>query len=96
MSKGITVIYEKGILRPLQPLELPENSRLEIQIIEMADEPNGELMAARHALQQAGVIRKRSQEEIAPVSDEEIEQAYEVLGAAGPVSAQIIEDREGR
>lgn len=76
-------------------MELPENRQLEIQIIEMVDKVNGESVAARYALQKAGIIRKRSQKEIVPVSDEEIDQAYEALGAAGPLSEQIIEDREG-
>lgn len=96
MSKGIKVIYENGILRPLQPLEIPENSQLEIQILQLSGEQNGELLAARRALQQAGIVRQRGEADIAPMANEELEEAYEALGAAGPLSEEIIEDREGR
>lgn len=96
MGKGITVVYEKGVLRPLQPLEIPDNSQLEIQILEFSGEPNGELLAARRALQEAGVISQGAVVEVTEVGEEELEQAYEALGAAGPLSKQIIDDREGR
>ncbi len=32
MSQNIQAIYENGILRPLQPLDFPENSVLEIDV----------------------------------------------------------------
>ena len=32
MNEHIQAIYENGILRPLQPLDLPENSILEIDV----------------------------------------------------------------
>lgn len=32
MSEHIRAIYENGILRPLQPLDLPENSIVEIDV----------------------------------------------------------------
>ena len=37
MTKSIKAIYEKGVIRPLQPLELPEGSRL--KVIVTIDEP---------------------------------------------------------
>jgi len=33
MTKEIEAVYEKGIIRPLQPLELPEGSRLDVIVI---------------------------------------------------------------
>jgi predicted DNA-binding antitoxin AbrB/MazE fold protein len=33
MTKEIEAIYEHGIIRPLQPLELPEGARLEVILI---------------------------------------------------------------
>jgi predicted DNA-binding antitoxin AbrB/MazE fold protein len=33
MTKEIEAIYERGILRPVKPLELPEGTRLDIIII---------------------------------------------------------------
>jgi predicted DNA-binding antitoxin AbrB/MazE fold protein len=33
MRKTIKAVHEKGIIRPLEPLELPEGSRLDVIII---------------------------------------------------------------
>jgi predicted DNA-binding antitoxin AbrB/MazE fold protein len=33
MTKQVEAIYEKGHLRPLEPLELPEGSRLQIILV---------------------------------------------------------------
>ena len=37
MSERIQAIYEKGILRPLQPLDLPENSVVEIDVRDVSE-----------------------------------------------------------
>lgn len=33
MTKEIEAVYERGIIRPLQPLELPEGARLDVIVI---------------------------------------------------------------
>ena len=33
MNKEIEAIYEQGMIRPLQPLELPEGARLDLIVI---------------------------------------------------------------
>lgn len=33
MTKEIEAIYEHGVIRPLQPLELPEGARLDVIVI---------------------------------------------------------------
>ena len=33
MTKEIEAVYEHGLIRPLQPLELPEGARLEVIVI---------------------------------------------------------------
>jgi predicted DNA-binding antitoxin AbrB/MazE fold protein len=33
MTKEIEAVYEKGIIRPLEPLELPEGARLDVIVI---------------------------------------------------------------
>ena len=38
MTKKIEAIYEQGMIRPLQPLELPEGARLDLIVI-THDEP---------------------------------------------------------
>jgi len=43
MTKEIEAVYEHGIIRPLQPLELPEGSRLDVIVVthESQSQPNG-------------------------------------------------------
>ena len=33
MTKEIEAVYEQGVIRPLQPLELPEGARLDLILI---------------------------------------------------------------
>ena len=33
MTKEIEAVYEQGVIRPLQPLDLPEGSRLDVIVI---------------------------------------------------------------
>ncbi len=37
MTQHIQVIYENGVLRPLQPLDLPENKILEIDVRDISE-----------------------------------------------------------
>ncbi|MEM0035053.1 MAG: antitoxin AF2212-like protein [Desulfurococcus sp.] len=37
MSKVIRVKYEKGVLKPLEPLELPEGEELLVEIIDVEE-----------------------------------------------------------
>ena len=42
MTKEIEAIYERGIIRPVQPLELPEGTRLDIIVTtQEKPRPNG-------------------------------------------------------
>lgn len=38
MSEHIQAIYENGVLRPLQPLDLPENSIVEIDVRDVKED----------------------------------------------------------
>jgi predicted DNA-binding antitoxin AbrB/MazE fold protein len=38
MTRHIQAIFEKGLLRPLQPLDLPENQVVEIDVRDVSDE----------------------------------------------------------
>ncbi len=97
MDTQITVIYEKGVLRPLQPLSLPEYTKLEIH---MFMPPKNNIAAgkqAEQALISAGVISDIPV--TAPpgnVSEEELETAAKIMGAAGPLSDVILAERDGR
>lgn len=46
MSQNIQAIYENGILRPLQPLNLPENKIVEIDVRDIPDTKESELTNA--------------------------------------------------
>ena len=37
MSEHIQAIYENGVLRPLQPLDLPENTVVEIDVRDVSE-----------------------------------------------------------
>lgn len=41
MTKEIEAVYEQGLIRPLQPLELPEGARLDLIVITHEDKNNG-------------------------------------------------------
>lgn len=42
MNKEIEAVYERGVIRPLQPLELPEGARLDLIVItNEEDKDNG-------------------------------------------------------
>jgi predicted DNA-binding antitoxin AbrB/MazE fold protein len=97
MNETISAIYEKGILRPLTPLLLPEHTRVQIQIIAQSPDVQEERQRVRQILLSAGVIRSRPPvEPIRPVSEAQLAAAAAALGTAGPISELIIAEREGR
>jgi predicted DNA-binding antitoxin AbrB/MazE fold protein len=63
MSKQIEVVYEKGVLRPLDPLavDIPEHQKLIVTIVSITDpedwladaDPSASLEAVRAALSKA-------------------------------------------
>jgi len=58
MTKEIEAVYERGIIRPLQPLELPEGARLDLIVITheqpKANGSAAEILAEIAALPQEG------------------------------------------
>jgi predicted DNA-binding antitoxin AbrB/MazE fold protein len=97
MNESIAVIYEGGVLRPLQPLALPEHVRLEVRIVRRRQQINDERQRAYDALQAAGVIGAQPPAEALPaVSDAQLAAAAKALAAAGPLSELVIAEREGR
>ena len=55
MKGNISVIYEKGVLRPLRPLDLPEHTRLEIQIVNSVETTTEDAERAAQVLVAAGL-----------------------------------------
>ena len=95
-SETVTAIYEKGVLRLLTPLELPESTRVHLQIIDQTP-ADQEQHQVRQALLEAGLIRPRAASEpVEPVSEAQLAQAARTLAKPGPLSDLIISERNGR
>jgi predicted DNA-binding antitoxin AbrB/MazE fold protein len=93
----VTAVYEKGVLRPLQPLDLEERQMVRIQVVpETVAEDEGEEMI--RLLVAAGLMRPRPKKGTPPpdpVSEEERLRLADIMGNAPgkPLSEIIIEER---
>ena len=94
MSEVIPAVYERGVLRPLHPLDLPEKQKVRIQI--WPEEASGEEEILR-LMVNAGLMRPCPRHEPPPpsLSDEERRALAEQIGRAPgkPVSEIVIEER---
>jgi predicted DNA-binding antitoxin AbrB/MazE fold protein len=93
INERIAVVYEHGVLRPIEPLRLPEHTRLEIQLIA----PTQLVTKAdvRQILQEAGVIGERpSLVSGKLVSEEELLAAARELNINGLLSEWILRERD--
>ena len=95
MSEVITAVYEKGVLRPLHPLNLREKQTVRIQVL--PTEPVDEAEEVIQLLVAAGLMTppKKGTPPPDPVSEEERRELAEILGKAlgKPLSEIVIEDR---
>lgn len=96
MERSIAVVYEKGMLRPLSPLNLPEHTRLEIQIVEAEDESKHDAEKAYQILIQAGLVQPSvlRDRQPAPISAKERREVADAYGLAGSLSDVIITERD--
>jgi len=94
MSQSIMAVYEHGLLRPLEPLTLPESRKVRIQIV--SEPVVDKVEQAIQALVDAGVLTPPSgQPGTDPVSPAERRRVADILGRAAtkPLSQIVIEDR---
>ena len=96
MSKVVTAIYEQGVLRPLDPLNLREHQAVRIQVLtdELEKDPAEE--AIRILVASGLMLRpERGTPPPDPVSEEERRALAERLGRAPgkPLSELVLEDR---
>jgi predicted DNA-binding antitoxin AbrB/MazE fold protein len=95
MAEVITAIYEKGVLRPLHPLNLREQQRVYLQVLPV--EPVDEAEEVIQLLVAAGLMTppKRGTPPPDPISEEERRELADILGKAPgkPLSEIVIEDR---
>jgi predicted DNA-binding antitoxin AbrB/MazE fold protein len=101
MSQTITAIYANGVLRPVRPLDLPEQAQVEIEVKQVAA-PEAEWLDERSRIHQALVAAGLALEHpvnpqpAAPLSAEERERIGRVFAVGKPLSEIIIEEREGQ
>jgi predicted DNA-binding antitoxin AbrB/MazE fold protein len=84
MSRYVEAVYEKGVLRPLQPLNLPESEHVMLEIIEIPNEDIRDYEVMDWALAQVpekGHVRTR----------EEMRAALSTVSAS--FSRTVIDDR---
>ena len=94
MAEIVTAVYEKGVLRPLQPLNLEERQTVRLQVL--PEEPDNEIEKVIQALVEAGLLTPPpGHSEVDPVSEEERRELACILGQAPgkPLSEIIIEER---
>ena len=97
MNQNIHAIYENGILRPLQPLDLPENKIVEIDVRDI-EENGAETMPekADRVLREAGLISSIKFPNAKKLSDAERRRIGKLFSAEKPLGDYIDEDREAR
>jgi predicted DNA-binding antitoxin AbrB/MazE fold protein len=99
----ITAVYEEGVLRPVQRLNLRERQRVQIQILhETSESPDAETEAEQEmnciiqSLVDAGIlVPPAGRLDIDPMSEQERRELAEEMGRmpGKPLSEMIIEDR---
>lgn len=91
-----TAIYEKGTLRLLTPVSLPERARVRVQIQE-EDKMSDDVQRAIAILEASGLVKPLKQPQgaktITPARRAELAHLY---AAGGPLSEVIIAERDGR
>jgi predicted DNA-binding antitoxin AbrB/MazE fold protein len=95
MAEIVTAVYEKGMLRPLQPLNLRERQTVRLQVLS-AEPAENEDAAVIRALVEAGLITPPpGHSAVMPLSEQERRELADRMGRAPgkPLSEIIIEDR---
>ena len=97
MVETVMAVYEKGVLRPLQPLGLQERQRVCIQVVsQTAEQDEGEEMI--RLLVAAGLMRPRPRIDTLPPDPVSEAERHALAGRLGrapskPLSEIAIEDR---
>ena len=96
--QSVPAIYEDGVLRPLQPLALPEHARVQITVVLEATPATPGREQIRAALGAAGLslVEPPPGARQAPLSPEARAALARQVPPGRPLSAIIAEEREGR
>ena len=97
MNQTVQAIYENGVLRPLQPLDLPEDK---IVSIDVRDETETETETIREkadrVMREAGLISSIKFPNAKKLSDAERRRLGKLFSGEKPLGDYIDEDREAR
>ena len=101
MMEIVTAVYEKGVLRPLQPLNLRERQMVRLQVLldepVVQKEPDDKIKALIQRLVAKGWMRPRPSGPIPPdpVPEKERLRLADLMGSVPgkPLSEIIIEER---
>lgn len=94
MPQSIVAVNEHGILRPLEPLSLPEKQRVRIRVDLEKQIDSGETVF-QFLISIGWLTQPSGQSKIKPIPLTERNRVADILGQAAkkPVSKMIIEDR---
>ena len=99
MIENIQAIYKNGVLRPLQPLDLPEDKILEIDVRDTKENGTETIREkGDRVLREAGLISplKFPVTENDILSEEERQRLGKLFSGEKPLGDYIDEDREAR
>ncbi len=97
MSQNIEVIYENGILRPLQPLNLPEKKIFKVNLTdETSNNEETHRDKVSRVLREAGLISQMKFPNAKKLSDEERKRLGKLFSGEKSLDEYIDEDREAR
>ncbi len=97
MSQNIQAIYENGILRPLQPLDLPENETVNITVLDEAlNQEETHRDKVSRVLREAGLTSQMKFPNAKKLSDEERKRLGKLFSGEKSLGEYIDEDREAR
>ena len=96
MQTIATAVYEHGMLRLLTPLALPERTRVRIQIMEEETIEEAK-QRAEAALLASGLVKpSKPVQDLRKVSRTRRAQLAKLYAVGGPISEEIIAEREER
>ena len=97
MIENIQAIYKNGVLRPLQPLDLPENKTVNITVLdEVSNAEEIHRDKVSRVLREAGLTAQMKFPNAKRLSDEERKRLGKLFSSKKSLGEYIDEDREAR
>jgi predicted DNA-binding antitoxin AbrB/MazE fold protein len=96
---SVIAIYENGVLRPLEPLALPEHTRVQVQVqrVLSPEDVAEHRLRVREIMIAAGLsLSDAPAAPSSPISAERCEELATRFATGQPLSELLIAEREGR